>query len=66
MLMRWDPRLPLTLENTVVMDHAEGERHVRELGAGDLRTPAAVWGDEVQGVVNRRAEELRGHRQMVL
>lgn len=64
--MRWDPHLPLTLENTVVMDHAEGEKHVKELGAGDLHTPAAVWGEEVQDVVDRRAKELEGHRRMVL
>ena len=65
-LVRWDPHHPLTLENTVVMDQAEGKRHVQGLGTGDLHTPAEVWGDEVQDVVNRRAKELEGHRQMVL
>ncbi|KAJ7649134.1 ubiquitin-protein ligase molybdopterin-converting factor [Mycena polygramma] len=59
-LVRWDPAKPLALENVVVMDAAEAERHEREGGG------PAVWGEEVQAVVRRRVEEVERNREWVM
>ncbi|EGO01130.1 hypothetical protein SERLA73DRAFT_167269 [Serpula lacrymans var. lacrymans S7.3] len=56
-LMRWDPAEPLTLENCVVFEFAEAEKHARELN---------VWGEAVQQVVDRRSKEIIGYREWTL
>lgn len=61
-LVRWDPRLPLSLENCVVFGSKEAEKHVRECWdvAGLPKqnvTPEKVWGEEVVIVVERRKQE---------
>lgn len=70
-LLRWDPAKPLTLENCVVFEFAEAEKHVRECliprskEAHQGKTPRDVWGDEVQAVVERHAAEVAKYREWV-
>ncbi|KZT26172.1 ubiquitin-protein ligase molybdopterin-converting factor [Neolentinus lepideus HHB14362 ss-1] len=64
-LVRWDPNEPVTLENVVVMEGKEADHHMRE--CWDLqRRPGEVWGEHVEGIVRRRAEEVRRVREAVL
>lgn len=66
-LVRWDPAAPVTLENLVVMDDKEAERHVRACFApADSRRPEEVWGADVADVVARRAEEVRRDREWIM
>ncbi|KAJ7291932.1 hypothetical protein C8J57DRAFT_1492409 [Mycena rebaudengoi] len=58
MLVRWDAQKPLTVENCVVMDAPDVERHLRE-GVG-------LWGKEVAEVVERRAREVERMREWVM
>ncbi|OAX42227.1 ubiquitin-protein ligase molybdopterin-converting factor [Rhizopogon vinicolor AM-OR11-026] len=65
-LLRWDPAKPLTLENCVVFEFAEAEKHVREcLASHPRKTPKEVWGDEVQAIVERHAAEVAKYREWV-
>lgn len=81
MLVRWDSTLPLGMENCVVMEWAEGERHLKEcfgvvgkgkdgderpVEAGEKRRPEEVWGAEVSVVVARRRDEVRRQRKWVM
>lgn len=69
MLLRWDISRPLTVDNCVVMEHGEGEKHSKAWGISNeasLVDPKVIWGDEVQGIVDRRAEEVRRERQWVM
>jgi tRNA threonylcarbamoyladenosine dehydratase len=68
-LVRWDPELPLTLDNCVVMDHGECEKHLKECYAkddGDRRHPRDVWGPEVEKIVSRRARDIARNREWVM
>ena len=66
-LLRWDLRQPVTLDNCVVMDHGEAEKHAKGYGEiGNFVDPNYIWGTEVQDVVNRRAEEIRKDRLWVM
>lgn len=69
-LARWDPLRPLTMDNCVVFEQSEAERHERECYQRFAEAPAArpeeVWGEEVAAVVERRAEEIRREREAVL
>jgi len=69
-LLRWDPAKPLTLENCVVFEFAEAEKHVKECLVprsveAQRKTPRDVWGDEVQAVVGRHAAEVAKYREWV-
>ncbi|KAF9238916.1 hypothetical protein BU15DRAFT_88168 [Melanogaster broomeanus] len=57
-LLRWDPMKPLSLENCVVFEFAEAEKHER-------RRPVEVWGDEAQSVVDKNAAEIAKYRAWV-
>ncbi|KAJ7084949.1 ubiquitin-protein ligase molybdopterin-converting factor, partial [Mycena epipterygia] len=57
-LVRWDPALPLTVDNCVVMDLPDAERHVRD--------GAVQWGAEVEAVVRRRREEVERRAEWVM
>ena len=66
-LVRWDPAQPVGLENLVVMEDKDAERHVAAcFGAGATSQPAALWGDETAAVVARRAEEIRRDREWIM
>ena len=57
-LLRWDNESPLTLENCVVMDTPEADKHVKE---GRER-----WGEETRNVVAERQKEIKRWREWVL
>ena len=66
-LVRWDPERPLTADNCVVMDQREGEKHVSECYGGETRrAPGEVWGEDVERVVRRRAEEIARDLEWVM
>ncbi|GLB39743.1 putative ubiquitin-protein ligase molybdopterin-converting factor [Lyophyllum shimeji] len=67
-LVRWDVSRPLSVDNCVVMDFGEAERHIKECGTPEqpLKRPEEVWGQETQKVVDRRIEELRRARAWVM
>ena len=69
-LVRWDPNLPLSLENCVVFELNSAEKHVRECwDAGGIPKhgvqPDDVWGEEVALVVARRREEVKRLREWI-
>ena len=65
-LVRWDPQRPLSVENCVVFEHKDAERHEKECYyASPARRPEEVWGKEVAAVQARRAEEIRRERDAV-
>lgn len=71
-LVRWDVNKPISLENVVTMDFKDVEKHSRQclgLGATEdtvLVSPAELWGEEVQRVVERRHKEIKEFRDWVL
>ncbi|KAG6906592.1 hypothetical protein DXG01_012995 [Tephrocybe rancida] len=67
-LVRWDVTKPLTVDNCVVMDFAEAEKHSKESGTSEepLQRPENIWGTGPQHVVDRRVEELRREREWVM
>jgi hypothetical protein len=68
-LLRWDISHPLTVDNCVVMEHGEAEKHSKACGTQEednFVDPKTVWGDEVQAIVDRRVEEVRRERQWVM
>ncbi|THH00288.1 hypothetical protein EW026_g2203 [Hermanssonia centrifuga] len=66
-LVRWDPSQPLSLENCVVMEHGEVERHVKEcFNSTPAKSPGELWGQDVAEVVVRRAKEIQQDRQYMM
>lgn len=67
MIVRWDPEQPLVLENCVIMEDKEVERHMKEVfGVGTdgiKKHPEELWGAETTKIVARRAEEIRRDRE---
>jgi hypothetical protein len=66
-LLRWDLRQPITVDNCIVMDYGDAEKHAR--GCGDVGNPVdpiEIWGEEVLDVVKRRADEITRQRQWVM
>jgi hypothetical protein len=70
LLVRWDLTRSLTIENCVVMEYGDGEKHVKECyGRGMQGSPAKpedFWGEEVRRVVERRAKEIARNREYVM
>jgi hypothetical protein len=77
-LVRWDPKIPLTAENCIVMEHNDAEKHAMEcLGiglssnadkgtSGIVRRPADFWGKGVAMVVERRMKEVAEYREWIM
>ncbi|KAF8639134.1 hypothetical protein AX17_001624 [Amanita inopinata Kibby_2008] len=67
-LIRWDARHPLTIENCVVMEHKDAEKHEKTIryADGTYADPKEIWGTEVQDIVSRREKELRNQREWVM
>ncbi|KAI0701849.1 ubiquitin-protein ligase molybdopterin-converting factor [Cytidiella melzeri] len=65
-LVRWDFSQPLSLENCVVLDHSEADRHVRECWGEAGKRPEQLWGAATAAVVSRRAEEIKRVRDWVM
>jgi hypothetical protein len=64
-LVRWDLTKELSVENCVVMERQECERHLNEcIGGG--KEPGAVWGEDAAAVVRRRQEEIRRVMNQIL
>jgi len=69
-LVRWDPTLPLGIDNCVAMEFSEAEKHMKECFSSENntppKTPEELWGKEVATIVQRRVEEVRRQREWVL
>jgi len=70
-LVRWDPSQPLSIENCVVFELSDAEKHARALwnpdgSVGTATTAEGLWGKEVKAVVDRRAAEARRVRDWVM
>lgn len=74
-LIRWDPEQPVMVENCVVMDWGEAERHLKECfgsgsGSGEEgkkgARPEDVWGKEIAEIVWRRRKEIGRVREWTL
>ena len=67
-LVRWDASRPLTIENCVVMDHKDAEKHTKSIRdpSGTVVDPKEIWGAQVQEIVTRRAKQLEHQRQWVM
>ncbi|KAL8278796.1 hypothetical protein RQP46_008865 [Phenoliferia psychrophenolica] len=57
-LLRWKKAGPIALENLVVFEKEEGERHMEHCLLGD-EDPEVYWGEEVTALVNKRIAEER-------
>lgn len=56
--IRWDPKRELTVDNIVIVNAKDAEKHEKEcLMGGD--DPVNVWGREIVEIVKRRFEETR-------
>jgi len=77
-LVRWDPKAPLAVDNCIVMEHGDAEKHATyclgmntsgdaDKGAGGIvQRPAAFWGKEVVAAVERRMKEVGRHREWIM
>ncbi|KAF9011788.1 ubiquitin-protein ligase molybdopterin-converting factor [Cyathus striatus] len=68
-LIRWDPAKPLGVDNCVVFDYSDAEKHLKacwNVNGSAVSRPEDVWGSEVLSVVQRRAEEIRKIRDWIL
>lgn len=60
-LVRWDIDAALSLQNCVVMDVGDAEKHLKEHGEG--KAASEVWGQETQDLVAKRVEEVSRYLQ---
>ncbi|KAF6751679.1 ubiquitin-protein ligase molybdopterin-converting factor [Ephemerocybe angulata] len=60
-LVRWDYTKPLSVENCIVLDHKDAEKHFEACSglAAERKQGVDLWGAETEEVVKRRAEEAR-------
>lgn len=63
-LVRWDAKQPLALDNCVVLEHKDAEKHADAIKNGS--GPEELWGKEVIDVVKRRQDEVRKLRDWVM
>lgn len=70
-LVRWDPSNPLSIENCVVFELSDAEKHAKTLWNPDgsvatATTAEKLWGKAVKAVVDQRAAEARRVRDWVM
>ena len=70
-LVRWDPSNTLSIDNCVVFELSDAEKHVKALWNPDgsmatATTAERLWGRGVKSVVDRRAAEARRVRDWVM
>jgi len=66
-LVRWDYTKPLTLDNCIVLDFKDAEKHVKACQESGSPTAALdLWGPEVEAIVQRRSAEARKCRDWVM
>ena len=65
-LVRWDLNEPLTLENVVVMEFAEAEKHLKTLTDEPQERPINIWGEKVADIVESNNVEVSKYRKWVV
>lgn len=66
-LARWDYTKPLSLDNCIVLEFKDAEKHYEVCGKSASPSAAAdLWGKETEAVVQRRAAEARKLREWVM
>ena len=66
-VVRWDFTKPVTLDNLVVLEHKDAEKHVEKCSKAESSSAAKeMWGDGAEAVVQRRAVEARQVRDWVM
>lgn len=70
-LVRWDPLISLSIDNCVVFELSDAEKHTKTLWNPDgsvatATTAEKLWGRGVKAVVDRRAAEARRVRDWVM
>lgn len=63
-LARWDPTLPLSLDNCVVLDSSQLKKHTDSSMSG--MKPSEIWGDDVAKIVEKRSDEARRWRSVFM
>jgi len=60
-IVRWDFRKPVTIQNCVVFDFKDAEKHAKACWSpvGDHVDPESIWEETVQEAVKRRAAEAK-------
>lgn len=54
------------MENTIVLEYIEADRHYKESFGENSKRPEELWGEETKAVVEKRAEEVKRVREWVL
>ncbi|KAI5892643.1 uncharacterized protein SCHCODRAFT_02626710 [Schizophyllum commune H4-8] len=63
-LVRWDPDRPLSLENCVVMEQSDADKHTKQcLSSEKTHTPEDLWGAEAKRVFESRRMEIKRYRE---
>ncbi|KAI4520691.1 hypothetical protein K523DRAFT_276122 [Schizophyllum commune Tattone D] len=63
-LVRWDPDRPLSLENCVVMEQSDADKHTKQcLSSEKTQTPEELWGAEAKRVFESRRAEINRYRE---
>ncbi|XP_006455184.1 hypothetical protein AGABI2DRAFT_121122 [Agaricus bisporus var. bisporus H97] len=67
-LIRWDFRKPITIDNCVVFEFKDAEKHAKACWspAGDHVDPGSIWEEAVQETVRRKGEEARKVMEWVM
>ena len=66
-LVRWDFTRPLSIENCIVLEHKDAEKHAETcLGAKSAAAGRDLWGKEVEEIVQRRVTEARKVKEWVM
>lgn len=64
-LVRWDMSRPVTLDNCVVMELKDADKHVKSTTGedGKLVDPRGVWGQGVQDIIDARSREVARYQE---
>lgn len=67
-LVRWDFRKPITIDNCVVFEFRDAEKHAKACwsSTGDHVDPGSIWEEAVQETVRRKGEEARKVMEWVM
>ncbi|RXW12746.1 hypothetical protein EST38_g13112 [Candolleomyces aberdarensis] len=66
-LVRWDFTQPLSVENCIVLEYKDAEKHAETcLASRSTSAGRDLWGKEVEEIVQRRAAEARQVKQWVM
>lgn len=53
------------MENTIVLEYTEADKHYKESFGENAKRPEELWGEETKAVVKKRAEEIKRVREWV-